>query len=253
MRAPAGHELRALVEPLSPALHRASAALWRPEGLRERYARYLTTMHAVIRASVPLMELAARRCRALPSDPGAPGIAGEPGADALAGFLDAHIDRERHHDDWLLDDLAAVGLDPARAFEEPPSAAVARLVGAPYYWVSHHHPAALLGYILVLELHAPHAALPALLAERTGLPPAAFDSVRLHAEADPGHSAEVVAALDAGVTTERARRAARLSALHTVAALLDVLAELSAAPPLLTPATLLTPAAPTAPKEARTP
>ncbi|RMI27662.1 iron-containing redox enzyme family protein [Streptomyces triticirhizae] len=247
MRAPAGRELRALVEPLSPALRRASAALWRPEGLTERYARYLTTMHAVIRASVPLMELAARRCRALAAG------AGEPGADALAGFLDAHIARERHHDDWLLDDLAAAGLDPDRAFEQPPSAAVARLVGAPYYWVVHHHPAALLGYVLVLELHAPHAALPALLAERTGLPPAAFDSVRLHAEADPGHSAEVVAALDAGVTTERARRAARLSALHTVAALLAVLEELTAAAPPLTPFTPTAPSTPTAPEEARTP
>ncbi|MGP4110368.1 iron-containing redox enzyme family protein [Streptomyces sp. 4N509B] len=224
----AGRELRALLSLVSPAVRHGAAALWRPEGLTERYLRYLTTMHAVIRASVPLMELAAARCREAATSDG-PG-AGDPGLRALARFLPEHIERERHHDDWLLRDMAAAGLDPARERARPPAPVVARLVGAQYYWVSHHHPVSLLGYIAVLELHAPAVELAGTLAERTGLPPAAFATLRLHAEEDDGHSAEVLTALDEAATSDDARGAARLSALHTVAALLDVFDELNAHP-----------------------
>uniref|UniRef100_UPI000CD49FB9 iron-containing redox enzyme family protein n=2 Tax=unclassified Streptomyces TaxID=2593676 RepID=UPI000CD49FB9 len=182
------------------------------------------TMHAVIRASVPLMELAAERCRA----PAAGAGGEEPGLRALARFLPEHIGRELHHDDWLLRDMAAAGLDPERERERPPAPSVARMVGAQYYWVRHHHPVSLLGYIAVLELHAPSVELPALLAERTGLPPAAFDTLRLHAEEDGGHSAEVLAAIDAAACSASARRAVRLSVLHTAAALGEVLDEISA-------------------------
>jgi hypothetical protein len=205
-------ELRTVLDLVAPAVRRSAAALWRPEGLRERYARYLTEMHAVLRASVPLMVLAAGRCER-PS--------------RLGDYFPAHIEEELGHDEWLLDDMAAIGLDPDTERSRPPSVQVARLVGPQYYWVSHCHPIALLGYIAVLEGNSPSPALTGLLAERTGLPRRAFRTLSHHADADPGHSDEVFALLSELDLTPEHRLVVRASALHTAAALIDLFDNLS--------------------------
>lgn len=226
---PAGQELRTVVELVAPALRGSAAFLWRPQGLRERYLRYLATMHAVVRASVPLMELALARCGGHAGcEDGAGGEPADPVLGALARYLPGHIARERDHDAWLVRDMAAAGLDPDRELAGPPPPDVARLVGAQYYWIAHFHPLCLLGYVAVLELHAPERSLAPFLAARTGLPAAAFETVRLHADEDDGHSAAVLAALDAIAPPPGLRHAVRLSALHTVRALTDVLDGLSA-------------------------
>jgi hypothetical protein len=67
-------------------------------------------------------------------------------------YLERHIEEERHHDEWTLDDLAAVGIEPAQTLAIRPTANVAALVGAQYYWILHHHPVALLGYMATLEM-----------------------------------------------------------------------------------------------------
>lgn len=143
MDGPAAFRLRTTFAQAMPAVQTAAAQVWRQPGLRERYPEYLRTMHGVIRASVPLMELAARCCAERPDDPI---------AASLRGYLLGHIDEERGHDDWLLDDLAALGHALGPLASTPPPPTVARLVGAQYYWITHHHPVALLGYIAVLEV-----------------------------------------------------------------------------------------------------
>lgn len=181
----AAFRLRTTFDQATPALRVAAAQIWRRSGLRDRYPEYLRTMHGVIRASVPLMELAARRCAARPDDPvSAP----------LHGYLRRHVGEEQGHDDWLLDDLAALGetVDPAA----PPPPVVARLVGAQYYWVAHHDPVALLGYIAVLEGNAPHVGLAPRLVSSAGLPEAAVRTVRDHAALDTTHVEAVFDLID---------------------------------------------------------
>jgi len=190
----------------APALRQAMNAIWRPNGLRERYLDYLSVMHAVIRASVPLMQEAVLRSRELSDDPV---------AAALAEYFTEHIEEELHHDDWLLDDLAAAGRDPQRVLNEQPSVAVARLVGPQYYWIRHHHPISLLGYIAVLEGNSPPAWLSARLAEQTGLPTEAFRTLHHHAIADLDHSADFDRFLDSLPLTESLNRAVSVSALAT--------------------------------------
>ncbi|WP_413230202.1 iron-containing redox enzyme family protein [Kitasatospora herbaricolor] len=209
----------------APALNAAMAELWRPAGLVERYGRYLRTMHEVIRASVPLMELAARRCvERGPADP----VAGP-----LARYLERHIEEERGHDDWLLADLAAAGLDPAEPLRRQPPPAVARLVGPQYYWIEHFHPVSLLGYITVLEGNAPAPWLAARLAADTGLPGAAFQTVNHHAVLDCDHSAELDRFLD-GLPLDRAQETAvAVSALHTADAAGELFARLARGGPSL--------------------
>ena len=201
--------LRIKLDLLTPALSSAASALWLPEGaeLRRRYVAYLYEMHALIRASVPLMERAAGRCAQLaPRDP----VAGP-----LARYLALHIEEERGHDAWLLNDIAAAGGDPSYAAARLPSPIVADLAGAQYYWIEHRHPVALLGYMRALEGNAPAPWLASRLAARTGLPDAAFRTVRDHAELDCGHLTDLDATIDGLPLAQEHTTLLAVSALRT--------------------------------------
>ncbi|MEV4558130.1 iron-containing redox enzyme family protein [Kitasatospora sp. NPDC049285] len=206
----------------APALHAASAALWEPSGRARRYVAYLYAMHALIRASVPLMEHAARRCAQL-----APG---DPVAGPLGRYLAQHIEEERGHDEWLLADLAAAGADPAAARGALGPPVVAGLAGAQHYWIEHHHPVALLGYVRVLEGNAPAPWLADRLAARTGLPAAAFRTVRDHADLDTGHLAALDDLLDELPLTPAQEVAVAVSALHTADGVARLFLQLAATP-----------------------
>jgi len=222
MTARAGEALRATVALATPVLRAAAVRVWLAPAAGRRYPRYLRTMHGVIRASVPLMDLAARRCAERAStDPVADPVAGP-----LRQYLLEHIEQERGHDDWLLADLAVLDRSPG----PPPAAtsAVARLVGAQYYWIEHHHPVALLGYIAVMEGNAPSAALPAWLANRAGVPAAALRAVREHADLDGGHTDAVYDLLNRLPLTTAQAHAVAVSGLHTVDALITIFAGLAA-------------------------
>ncbi|MFE1795556.1 iron-containing redox enzyme family protein [Streptomyces sp. NPDC059517] len=218
--------LRARLALTEPMVRAATDALWRPTGLGPRYATYLAVMHGVIRASVPLMERAATLCAALrPHDPV---------AAPLERYLRVHAEEERGHDDWLLTDLAALGdialgdTAAAVAVEQPPPS-TARFVGAQYYWIEHHHPVALLGYIAVLESNAPTPRLADHIAS-SGVPEASLHTVRAHAELDDGHTADLFELLDDLPLTPVLRRAVTTSALHTVDGLIGLFTRIAGEP-----------------------
>lgn len=200
----------------TPALHHATECLWRPDGLRLRYVRYLAAMHPLLVASVPLLERAAERCAELAA----------PWAPRLAAYYRRHAEEERGHDAWLLEDLAVVG---GRLPDVPPRVVV-ELAGAQYHRIAHHHPVALLGYMAVLEGNAPAPWLPDRLARSTGLPPAAFRTLREHAALDEGHLDELYREFDALPLTERQRTLVSVSALHTADLLTRLFLSLAADP-----------------------
>jgi Iron-containing redox enzyme len=222
----AGAELRAKLAVALPLLRATSARMWQAPGLRERYTEYLCAMHMVVRASVPLMETALRRCTAVGG--------ADPVADRLAGYLRRHVAEERDHDRWLLADLAALGHDPDEV-RRVPSPPVARMVGAQYYWVLHHHPVCLLGYVAVLEGSPPPPSLVTYLRARTGHPDDAFRTLRAHADLDTAHGAAVFGLLDALPLSAAQRAAVGLSALHTVSCAASLLADLTAREPGVRP------------------
>ncbi|WP_244305186.1 iron-containing redox enzyme family protein [Kitasatospora cheerisanensis] len=104
------------------------------------------------------------------------------------------------------------------------------LAGAQYYRIEHRHPVALLGYLAVLEGHAPSPALAGVLATRTGLPPAAFRTVREHADLDAGHVAELERQLDRLPLTAAQQTEVAVSALHTAGILARLFHQLAADP-----------------------
>ncbi|MGW1812872.1 iron-containing redox enzyme family protein [Streptomyces sp. NPDC002125] len=219
--------LRVTLGLLDADLLDAMAYMWREEELLPRYRRYLCAMHAVVRASVPLMERALERAVLLD-------VCGDPLAGPLAAYLREHIREEEGHDVWLLEDIRAAGSLPADALAPMPAPVVAALAGSQYYWIEHHHPVALLGYIAVLEGYAPAAGLTSRIARTTGLPEAALRTVREHAALDTGHLDDLYALLDRLPLTRAQESDVTVSALHSLDALTRLFVRLarSAAAPL---------------------
>lgn len=193
---------------VSGPLHAAALSLWNHAQFAEVYPRYLFYNHAVVRASVPLMRSALERSLALRQD--------DPVADELAAYLTHHIPEELHHDDWLLEDLEILGVERRRVLEWLPPPVVATLVGAQYYWMAHHHPVAILGYIAVLEGTPPVERELQTLAARSGVSLDAFSTLVRHARLDPHHRDDLNEVLDR--LPLRPEHAAMLgvSAFHTV-------------------------------------
>jgi hypothetical protein len=211
----AGSTLRTAFAQAEPALRAASARLWDPSGLRPRYAGYLEAMYGVLRASVPLMKLAARRSAELDSD--------DQVADALHRYYEHHIAEELGHDEWLRDDIALLRESvPSSVWPKVHESFVATVVGPQYYWIEHRHPAALLGYIVVLESNAPSPRLADWIVDATGLPRATLRTVHEHAAADPGHTDDVFRLIDSLPLTPDQQDAIRLSGLFTIRALVDL-------------------------------
>ncbi len=204
---------------LLPTLVAASWQIVAHRRLRDVYPEFLFTSHCIIRASVPLMEAAQSRAEAMGD--------GDDVAAILARYLAQHIDEERHHDEWTLDDLELLGVDRASALARPPSPTVAALVGAQYYWILHYHPVAVLGYLALLEGYPPSPDMIAEMRMRTGYPPEAFRTLAIHAELDPGHREELDRVLDGLPLTLGQRTAMGLSAMSSVRLLTDVYTEMS--------------------------
>jgi Iron-containing redox enzyme len=178
-------------------------------GIADVWREYLVVQHQIIRATVPLTRAALEQARALGGeDPVAPG---------LADYLTLHVDEELGHDESLLDDLELLGVERATVLERMPSPATASLVGAQYYWVLHHHPIAVLGYIGVMEGYPPTDELVATLVERTGFPRRAFHTFSEHGELDPGHRDHLDRTLDGLPLDARHERVVGAAAIATAA------------------------------------
>jgi Iron-containing redox enzyme len=224
----AGHAeaLRRKTALFLPRLSAAGRALVDHPRVAELYPEYLVAMHGVIRASVPLMETALARAR---------GMEGDPVAAGLADYLVEHIEEERHHDEWLLEDLEVLGIPRATVLSRPPSPTIAALVGAQYYWILHHHPVALMGYIALLEGNPPPPALIGELIERTGFDRAAFRTLVAHGELDPHHRDELEERLDSLPLTPAQSTVLGMSTLfstHTLALLMEEIVQEGGSPHL---------------------
>jgi pyrroloquinoline quinone (PQQ) biosynthesis protein C len=187
---------------------RASGAMEAILASEEQVREYLFRTHCVARASVSLMQAAARAAKARSrSDPVAAGI---------VDYLARHIEEERDHARWLARDLAALGV-PAHELEErlpPPS--IAAGVGAQYYWVQHFHPVSLFGYMGVLESSAPSVTTLKKALRRSPVPATALRTVLWHAERDPEHAGDIWACLESLPLLPRHHVALKASAEATL-------------------------------------
>lgn len=162
---------------------------WSQPDLAERYPELLFQLHCVVRATVPVMEAARRRAEEL--------AASDPVAAGVADYLARHIPEELHHDEWLLDDMVALGASRDAVLRRIPPATAATSVGTVYYWVLHAHPVAWMGYAAVAEGHPPSEPFLLDVMARTGIPSEGFRTYLKHARLDPHHAREMDETLDA--------------------------------------------------------
>jgi len=211
----ASERLRAKVALASPALDAASGRPWAGPDAARLYPEYLAALYDIARGAVPLMERALERCCVLEA-------VGDPVAPPLGEFLERHIPEERGHDQWLLDDIAALGADPEAVRRRVPVAAVAAMNGAQLWWIEHAHPVALLGHAEVLEGTPPTGEQLDEFERRTGVPPESLRFFRRHAVIDLRHREEIRATLDALPLSGEQEALVGVSALHTVVTLVQV-------------------------------
>jgi len=191
-----------------------------PGDLRHRLVRHAILIHQITRASGPLMESGLMESRARQGDPAAAG---------LASYLERHIEEERHHDLWLLEDLESVGVSRADVLSVAPPSAVAGMVGAQYYWIRHHDPVALVGYMLMLECNAPTPETLAALQQASGLPESFFRTHRIHADLDPDHQFDLLDLATSLPLSAAQRALIDASIMHTLEGMAACLADLGEA------------------------
>jgi len=200
--------LRAKIRLAEPRLLDVSDQLWGHPHLAEMFPEFLFTMHSIIRSSVSLINAAAESAERRAS--------ADPVCRKLARYYKTHAREEMHHDDWLLDDLTAIGADRSTILARLPSPAVASLVGAQYYWALHVHPVSLLGYLAVLEGNPPSVTQLNKIRVKSGLPTDGLRTMVKHARLDPHHRDEIYAQLDELPLTGNLAELIAHSAFHTI-------------------------------------
>jgi hypothetical protein len=174
---------------------------------REQFKNYLFVLHSIIRASVPLMLEAERRCLQPDNDQL---------RSSLAKYYHKHAKEETDHDRWLLADLEVIGVPDSGVLSRKPVEAVAELVGSQYYWIHHWHPVCLMGYIAVLEGYPPQRKDIQRLIAKTGYPEAAFRTLAKHSYLDPHHREALNATLDGLPLNHRHEEWITLNAIYTL-------------------------------------
>lgn len=158
--------LRFLAHPALPAL----------------FPRYLIALYHSMRTAGALMEEA--RARSTTLTPSCPVAA------RLVPYWTQHIREESGHDEWMIADLARLGIDVERVRRGLPPPEVAELMGTLHFWIRHAHPVAALSYFYVVERHPPTVEMLEWLVER-GIPRAALQTFYRHAKIDVEHGREL--------------------------------------------------------------
>ena len=104
---------------------------------KELYAAYLAEAYHHVRFTVPLLEFARDTCK--------------PADSAYISALAEYIDEEQGHEEWILNDINALGFDGEAVRAGTGSYACRMMVSHAYYTIEHVSPYAFLGMVHVLE------------------------------------------------------------------------------------------------------
>jgi len=161
----------------------------------ERYRQFLLELYHVVWHFNPVCAAAASRL--------------DDGLRDVRYFLYEHMHEESGHEQWVLNDLDAVGVPEAQARAHAPSPWTLGLVGYNYWAVERRHPASALGMLYALEVIASVYGGPFASAIQESLlleGERGVSFVASHATMDAQHMAELRAVLD-GVSDGAARQA----------------------------------------------
>jgi len=106
----------------------------------ERYRKLLLELYHVVWHFNPICAAAASR---LPDE-----------HRELRYFLYTHMDEEKGHEQWVLQDLEAIGFDPSEAARHTPSVHTLAMLGYNYWAADRRHPNSVFGMLYALEVMA---------------------------------------------------------------------------------------------------
>ena len=210
--------LRAKIRLAEPYLLKVSDQFWTHPQLAEMFPEFLFMMHSIIRSSVSLINAAAVSAQRRADL--------DPVSQKIVSYYTTHALEEAHHDDWLLEDIVAMGADRSDVLARLPSPTIASLVGAQYYWALHVHPVSLFGYLAVLEGNPSSVKQLSKIRTKHGLPLEGMRTMVKHARLDPYHRDEIYAQLDELPLTENLSELVALSAFHTIEHIAQALQEI---------------------------
>jgi pyrroloquinoline quinone (PQQ) biosynthesis protein C len=144
---------------------------------RKLYLEFLSQAYHHVRCTAPLLALAASRCG--------------PDDQKYKSALFEYIDEERGHEEWILEDIEALGGDQDSVRRSSPLFPCKIMVGHAYYLVDRVSPYGLLGMIHVLEGMAVALAGNAVRAIRKAIPSASdagFKYLTTHGDLDIEHA-----------------------------------------------------------------
>jgi len=143
---------------------------------KDLYAKYLEQAYHHVRFTVPLLEFALEGCKV--------------GDETYANALAEYIEEEAGHDEWILDDIKALGEDGEAVRAGRGGFACRVMISHAYYLIEHQSPYALLGTVHVLEgmsVVLADQAAGAISASFGDNPPNAFSYLTSHGALDMEH------------------------------------------------------------------
>jgi pyrroloquinoline quinone (PQQ) biosynthesis protein C len=145
---------------------------------REIYLDFLSQAYHHVKQTAPLLALAAARCG--PQD------------WLYQSALFKYVEEERGHEEWILEDIGALGGEPEAVRAALPRLPCKLMVAYAHYVVDKISPYGLLGMVHVLEGMAVELAASAVSSLRTSIAPAGnggFKYLTTHSDLDEDHSA----------------------------------------------------------------
>jgi pyrroloquinoline quinone (PQQ) biosynthesis protein C len=170
---------------------------------RAEYARLLTEIYHYVKHSTRLLALAAARTSPLR-------------VDLFRRFV-THIGEESGHEQWALQDLHALGIDPHTVVASSPAPETEAMVALQYYLIEHETPLAVLGYIYALETlgSGPASAVAARLKTVLNVADGALTFFTRHSDSDVHHVKKLQQVLAAEATSPTDKQATTRSAVAT--------------------------------------
>jgi len=188
-------------------LFAATYMFWNHSELPRLFPSFLIQTFSVMRGGLGLMSAALDHALARPKDQV---------ASNLAAYLRIHIEEEKDHDLWLLEDICSLGFKEWDVLEAPPCSATINLIGSQYFWMNHVHPVAVMGYLILMEGYAPLSGQLEEIRAKSGAPATAFRCLKRHADDDPAHLADLNQTLDSMKLTREQARAVGMCAFAAI-------------------------------------
>lgn len=105
---------------------------------KQEYISFLRDLYFIVWHFCPIMAAAAARC--------------DDSYRQVRFYLYKNIEEEMGHDQWVLDDLRFLGVDPGDIKIQEPCAAVQAFIGYNYYNAEHVNPVGVIGMLYALEV-----------------------------------------------------------------------------------------------------